>query len=57
MNRKDTKGKGDQGYDVEKVIDTIEKAISVAVTVYQAAESIIKAMFKPDENNTDSKSK
>jgi hypothetical protein len=29
----------------------------VAVTVFQAAESIIKAMFKPDENNTDGKSK
>lgn len=45
MKRKKTKRKK-QDCDVEKVIDTIEKAASAAKQIYRAAEPVIKAILK-----------
>ena len=42
MKRKETKRKEQQGYDVEKVIDTIEKTAAAAVKIYRAIEAILK---------------
>jgi hypothetical protein len=38
------KRKGQQGCDVAKLIDTIEKAASTAMKIYRAIKPIIKAI-------------
>lgn len=38
------KRKRQQGYEVAKVIDTIEKAASTAVKIYKTVEPILKAI-------------
>lgn len=45
MKRKKTKRK-QQGCEVAKVIDTIEKAASAAKEIYRAAEPVIKTILK-----------
>ena len=45
MKRKKTKRKQQQGYDVAKVIDTIEKAALTAMKIYRAVEPIAKAIL------------
>jgi hypothetical protein len=45
MKRRNTKRKK-QSCDVEKVIDTIEKAASAAKQIYRAAEPVIKRVLK-----------
>ena len=40
------KRKRQHGYDVAKVIDTIEKAASIAMKIYRAVEPIAKAILK-----------
>jgi len=45
MKRRNTKRKK-QDCDVEKVIDTIEKAVSAAKQIYRTAELIIKRVLK-----------
>jgi hypothetical protein len=45
MKRKNTKTK-QQGCDVAKLIDTIEKAASAAKQIYRAAEPVIKRVLK-----------
>jgi hypothetical protein len=39
------KRKRQQGCNIEKLIDTIEKAMSTAVTIYRAVEPIAKAIL------------
>jgi hypothetical protein len=48
--------KRQQGCDLAKLIETIETAISAAVTIYKAAEPIITAMLKNWRKSTSSKS-
>jgi hypothetical protein len=45
MKRRNTKRKK-QDCDVEKVIDTIEKAASAAKQIYRAAEPVIRRVLK-----------
>ena len=40
------KRKRQQRYDVAKVIDTIEKAASIAMKIYQAVEPVAKAILR-----------
>ena len=40
------KRKRQQGYDVAKVIKTIEKAASMAMKIYRAVEPIAKAILR-----------
>lgn len=39
------KRKRQQGFDVKKVIDTIEKAASTAMKIYRAVEPIARAIL------------
>jgi hypothetical protein len=45
MKRKNRKRK-QQGCDLAKVIDTVEKAASAAKQIYRAAEPVIKRVLK-----------
>ncbi len=45
MKRKKTKKK-QQGCDVEKVIDTVEKAVSTAKKVYRVIEPVVRTFTK-----------
>ena len=46
MKRKNTKRKDQQGCDVEKVIDTIEKTASTAKKIYRAVEPVVKTILE-----------
>ncbi len=40
------KRKRQQGYDIAKLIDTIEEAASTAMKMYKAVEPIVKAILR-----------
>jgi hypothetical protein len=45
MKRRNTKRKQQHNYDVANVIDTIEKAASIAMKIYRAVKPIAKAIL------------